>query len=36
MKLSTRGRYAVAMTDLAQHYYANKARGESDFQSPLH
>ena len=36
MKLSTRGRYAVmAMTDLAQHYYANKARGESVLSKPV-
>ena len=36
MKLSTRGRYAVmAMTDLAQHFHANKACGESAFSKPV-
>ena len=36
MKLSTRGRYAVmAMTDLAQHYYADKARDASALSKPV-
>ena len=36
MKLSTRGRYAVmAMTDLAQHYYVDKARDASALSKPV-